>query len=158
MLRSYLQARSVLKRTTNLRNVWWMICALTLLFSPNLTKHAWSQSGLDPVALERQCIPEGQPRGLSLVVDDQRVAHMVYFTSLGQLAYLRLSDLEEGFQSQRLVLDFLTPEPAHTRMTLTDQGIAFCYYDPRIESVIVIEQSGETLTASIAIDAPNATY
>ena len=135
-----------------------MLCALTLLSSQSFTRYAWSQSGIDPVALERQCIPEGQPRGLSLVVDDQRVAHMVYFTSLGQLAYLRLSDLEAGFQSQRLVLDFLTPEPAHTRMTLTDQGIAFCYYDPRIESVIVIEQSGETLTASIVIDTPNATY
>ena len=172
MSRSYLQPRTRLKLNSSARaraaddsgllgcRIERLLLVMTTLLVTQLTLIVQRSAYADPapVELSKSCVIEGQPQGLSLVVDDRRAAHLVYFTTAGQLSYMRLSELSGSFTAERLVLDFLDPAPAHTRMTLTDQGIAFCYYDPRSQRVMVIEQSEDNLVISSALEAPSATY
>ena len=139
MARSYLQPRTRLKLNSSARArvddsgllgcriervLLAMITLLLTLLTPIGPRSAHAQPAR--VEFSKSCVTEGQPRGLSLVVDDRRAAHLVYFTTAGQLSYMRLSELSGSLTAERLVLDFLDPAPAHTRMTLTDLGIALC--------------------------------
>ena len=130
--------------------------ANTLLIRTFITLHTfwYSLAQLTPVELERHCIEEAQPQGLSVAVDAQRQAHLFFFSAFNELIHITISELSGELTSQRETLksfNSASPVLAHTRSTRTAQGAATCYMDPDQQGIVVHEQQNDQTQSSLAI-------
>ena len=112
------------------------------------------------IPLERHCITEAQPRGLSAVVDSSRVVHTFFWSSLGDLTHLSMTELTGLISVNRETFTSYNQELAHTRATKLDDGYAFCFYDstPNSSGIRVIERRGALTEASLAISSAIPMY
>ncbi len=131
-----------------------ILCSLCLMSLP-------AQAELNPVALERDCIEEAQPQGLSVALDAQRRAHLFFFSNFNELIHLTISELTGEINTEREVLtSFNTSDSVlkHSRSTRLQQGIATCYMDPVQQGIVVYEKQGEHSQTSLALSTISPSY